>query len=179
MAKLTNRYANALLELSEERGTLERDLEHVFFIRQALSGADVQAFLVHNNISDSVKTQLFQKLFSQNVSDELMGFLYLMVKKSRESLILPVLSEYVDCANKRLGKIEARLVSAKALTDEQVESVRSVLARKTNKKISIKADVDPSVIGGFYVQMGDYIFDSTVRSELNSFKEHLKRGSKV
>jgi F-type H+-transporting ATPase subunit delta len=176
MAKLRDRYANALLEISEERGTLEKDLEQVIMVRDTLNSADVQSFLVHPHIPDSAKHQLFQKAFSDKLAKHIMGFLYLMVRKNRELLIVPALTEYIDSANRRFGKIEAKVVSAKPLTEEQTESIRMILSRQINMEIKIKTKVDPDVIGGFYILADGRIFDCTVRSELNKMRERLKRG---
>ncbi|NLJ57359.1 MAG: ATP synthase F1 subunit delta [Tissierellia bacterium] len=177
MAKLKDRYANALLELSEESGSLEEDLEHAFLIRDALKGPEVQGFLLHPHIPDSDKYKLFHKAFSENIRGHLMGFLHLMVQKNRESLIVPILTEYIDRLNKRLGKIEAKVVSAKALTKKQIELIRTVLSKKMNMEVKVKTTVDPDVLGGFYILVDGRIFDRTVRSELNKMKESLKRGS--
>ena len=177
MAKLRERYANALLELSEESGTLEEDLEQAVLVRDTLESAEVQAFLVHPHVPDSAKHRLFHSAFSDKLSKHLMGFLYLMVRKNRESLIVPALTEYIDRANRHLGKIEAKVVSAKPLTEKQIESIRIILSKKTHMHVEVKATVDPDVIGGFYILVDGRIFDRTVRSDLNIIRERLKRGS--
>jgi F-type H+-transporting ATPase subunit delta len=177
MAKLKDRYANALLELSEEKGTLEKDIEQATFIRDIFRNSDVQAFLLNPHFPDSAKHQLFHNAFLKNLSNHLMGFLYHMVGKSRESLIVPALTEYIKCSNRRLGKIEAKVVSAKALTEKQVEFIRTLLSQKLHMQVEVKAAVDPNVIGGFYVLVNGYIFDRTVRTDLNDMKERLKRGN--
>lgn len=176
MAKLKDRYVNALLELSEEKGTLEEDLEQAVLIRDMLESADVQAFIVHPHIPDKAKYELFQKAFSENLSEHLMGFLYLMVRKNRESLIVPVLTEYIDGINRRLGKIKAKVVSAKALTEKQIELIHDILSRKIGMQVQIETAVDPDLIGGFYVMVDGRIFDCTVRTELKKMKQYLKRG---
>lgn len=177
MAKLKDRYANALLEISEEKGSLERDLEQAILLRDVLSSPDVQAFLVHPHISDSAKHQLFQNAFTDELAKHLMGFLYLMVRKDRESMILPSLSEYIARINRSLGRIEARIVSAKELTEKQIEAIRSILARQIHMEVEVTTKVDPDVIGGFYILVDGRIFDGTIRSELNKMRERLKRGS--
>lgn len=176
MAKLKDRYANALLEISEEKGSLENDLKQAVMVRDVLSSDEVQAFLAHPHIPDSAKHQLFQNAFSGKLAGHIMGFLYLMVRKNRELLIVPALTEYIDSANKRFGRIEAKVVSAKPLTEEQVESIRMILSGQTDMEIIIKTKVDPDVIGGFYILADGRIFDSTVRTELNRMRERLKRG---
>lgn len=176
MADLKEIYAKTLLELSEEEGNLERDLEQVILVRDALKEAEVKAFLLHPNVPDSDKYQLFQETFSGKITENLMGFLCLMVRKNRESLIVPALTDYIRSTNRRLGKMEAKVVSAKALTEKQIESIRTVLSKKTGMEIKVKAIVDPDVIGGFYIIVDGRIFDGTVRSQLNIMRKSLKRG---
>lgn len=175
MAKLKDRYANALLEISEEKGSLENDLKQAVMVRDVLSSDEVQAFLAHPHIPDSAKHQLFQNAFSGKLAGHIMGFLS-HGSKNRELLIVPALTEYIDSANKRFGRIEAKVVSAKPLTEEQVESIRMILSGQTDMEIMIKTKVDPDVIGGFYILADGRIFDSTVRTELNRMRERLKRG---
>jgi F-type H+-transporting ATPase subunit delta len=176
MAKLKDRYANALLELSEESGTLEESLEQATFVRDMLKSADVQGFLMHPYVPDSTKQQFFENAFSGKLAKDLMGFLHLMVRKNRNSLIVPVLTEYIDRANRHLGRIKAKVVSAKALTEKQIESIRNILSQKTAMRVEVKTTIDPDVIGGFYILLEGRIFDRTVRSDLNTMKERLKRG---
>lgn len=179
MAKLENRYAQALLELSEEAGNLEKDLEQALLVRDTLDPQDVQSFLKHPHIPDSAKHELLQNAFSGQLTDHLMGFLYLMIRKNRETMIVPALTEFIVETNRRLGRIQARVVSAKQLTAQEIESIRTVLTKQTKMEIEIQAVVDPDVIGGFYILVDGRVFDGTVRNELNMMKERLKRGGFV
>ena len=177
MAKLKDRYANALFELSQEKGTLEEELEQAVFVKDALKGDDVRLFLNHPHIPNSEKEQVLKNVFSDKISKHLMGFLYLTVGKNREKLIIPVLEEYIYRINRYFGRIDAKIVSAKALTEKQIESIHKLLAKQTDMQIEIQAKVDPDVIGGFYVLVDGHIFDGTVRSKLKTMTEDLKRGS--
>lgn len=177
MASLKKRYADALLELSKENGRLEKDLEEVIFLRDILEDADVQDYLVHPHILDSEKKEFFQKAFSDRISDNLMGFLYIVIDNNREFLIEPALTQYIEVANKSLGKIEAKVVSAKAFTDKQIDTIGIQLSKLTDMEISLKATVDPDLIAGFYVLIDGHIYDGSLRNKLNNMKESLKRGS--
>lgn len=177
MASLKKRYADALLELSKEDGSLEKDLEEIVFVRNILEDADVQDYLVHPHVLDSDKKHLFQKAFSDKVSNNLMGFFCIMVDNKREYLIVPVLKQYIEEANKILGKIEARVVSANELTDKQIDEIAIKLSKLTDMEISIKTTVDPDLIAGFYVLLDGHIYDGSLRNKLNNMKESLKRGS--
>lgn len=176
MAKLKERYANALFELAVENGTLETDLEQAILVRDTINNTDLERFLAHPHIPNAVKQQLFQNTFSGKISDQLMGFLDLMVRKNREALIVPALTEYIDRIRRYFGRSEAKVVSAKALSAKQIEAIRAILARKIKGQVELEAYVDPALIGGFYILVDGRIFDCTVRSDLHMMREHLKRG---
>lgn len=176
MAKLENRYANALLEMSIENNSLENDLEQAIFLRNSLDDVEIMAFLMHPHIDNVQKYELFSTNFPEKLSDHMKGFLQLLVRKNRETLIIPALNEFIDNANRSLGIIEAKIVSAKELTDKQWESIRMIINKQTNKEISFRNIVDPDVIGGFYILLDGQVFDATIRTEINKIKEHLKRG---
>ena len=177
MATLKSRYASALIELSEAGGTLEKDIEQAVLLRQTLSDPEVQAFLQHPDIPHSEKERLFQNAFSENLSDYFKEVLFHMVSKNQSSLIVPTLDEYIERSNRRLGRIDAKVVSARPLTENQIETLRRVLSEKMQMQVEIRTDVDPDLIGGLYIMIGGYILDHTVRTELNNMKENLKRGS--
>ncbi|MGI6659320.1 MAG: ATP synthase F1 subunit delta [Dethiobacteraceae bacterium] len=176
MEALRAHYAETLLAISEKQDTMAKDLEQAILLRDTLKHPDVQSFLVQQHIPDADKIQLFQQALPRQLAQHLQDFLYQMVRNNHESLIVPVLAEYIERIDKRFGIIEAQVVSAKALTDEQIESIRRILAQKSNKQVEVKASVDPDVIGGFYVLVDGHIFDGTVRTHLNNMKARLKRG---
>ena len=93
-----------------------------------------------------------------------------------ERLIVPVLAEFIQRGNRRLGKLEAKVVSAKPLTEEQMASIKSILSKKVGMEVKVKPSVDPSVLGGFYILVGGRIFDRTVRSALNEMRQRLRLG---
>lgn len=177
MAGIKSRYATALLELSQEKGNLEQDLEQAILVRDALNNNDVQDFLVHPYIPDTQKYELFENAFSKDVSNDLMGLLHLMVQNNRESLIVPTFNEYIERANRSLNRTEAKVVSATPLAEEQIDAIRRLLAQRIDMQVNITATVDPDVIGGFYILVEGHIFDGTIRSKLNNMRERLKRGS--
>lgn len=175
MAKLRERYAQALFELSDENNHLEKHLNQALLVRDALKEEDVQDFLVHPHISKSKKKALFNDVFSQSIDPLLMDFLFLLIDKNRAALIVPSLSEYIKRVNRHFNKTEATVVSAKKLTEKQAEAIRTILMNKTNMDIVLREKVDPDVIGGFYILIDGFVFDRTVRSQLHTITEKLKR----
>ncbi len=177
MAQIENRYANALLELSLENHSLESDLAEAVMVKAALEDEETLNFLMHPHIPEGVKLDLIKSAFG-NCNERLQGFLRLLIDKNRESILSAVIDDYIRQAEQKLGRVEAKVVSAKALSDEQIARMLPLLGTLTKKDIRIKNVIDPDVIGGFYVLVDGHVFDATIRSELHKMKETLKKGGR-
>ncbi len=176
MARLKDRYAEALFQLSVEDGKLHEYMEQAVFVLDALQGGEYEGFLVHPHIPDTAKRELLQNLFANRVSGDLISFLCLTVAKNRESLIVPVLSSYIEMGKRYLGKVVANVVSAARLRDEQVLALSSVLSKKLGKRVEIQLRMDPDLIGGFYIHVDGRLIDRTVRTQLENMKECIEAG---
>lgn len=178
MAELKERYARALLELSDESGMVEKHIKEAAFIHDSLNtlSGEAMSFLNHPSIPDKAKLGFFKQLFDDKVSDIFTGFLYLTVEKSREAVILPTLQTFIDMANRKLGKVSAIVVSAAPLRKEQISTLQKLLSSKMNKQVGLETKVDPAVIGGMYIQFEERLIDRTVRTQLKNLKEIVKKG---
>ena len=176
MAQLKDRYASALFDLSLESGRLEKHMEQALLVQKALETEGFQEFLTHPHITNEEKQDFLQKLFADKISDDLMGFLYLALEKSREQTIAPAIASYIDMLSLHSGKVTASVVSAAALSQKQLLAISELLSQKLNKQVEIEAQVDPALIGGFYIHVEGRLIDRTVRTQLNNMKDRLKRG---
>lgn len=175
MAELKERYATALFDLSLENDMLETYMEQASFVRDVLQDEECESFLLHPHIPDKAKQELFNNLFSDKISKDLMGFLYLTVAKSREMLIIPTLTAYIDMGNRHKGKVIANVVSAAKLREDQILAIHTILSRKLNKSVEIVAQVEPDLIGGFYIHVDGRLIDRTVKTQLKNMKKSLKK----
>jgi len=171
-----DRSAAALLEIAETNGTLTADLEQAIKIRDAFDRPDVQAFLKDSRVPAQAKNQLVRKVFGDQLPWYWQSFLYQMIRDNLASQIVSVLTDCIGQLNRRLGRIEAQVVSAVPLTEQQISRIRAALAKQINMQVEIYAKVDPALIGGFYVMIDGKIFDGTVRAELERMKASLKQG---
>lgn len=173
MAQLSNRYAAAIFELAIERGNLDESLSQAEFLRGILVGDDCKSIITHPRISSGEKKAFFDEAFKSHVNNELMGFLHLAVDKGREEYIVPILAEFIDMANNHLRRVTAVVVSAVPIRDDQQTALASLLSRKLSKQVSLELKVDPSVIGGLYIQVDGYYMDRTVKTRLEELKSSM------
>ena len=85
------------------------------------------------------------------------------------------LSKHFIIVKRRLGIVTAKVVSAKPLTEQQIDALKKVLARQLEMQVELDLSVNPNVLGGFYIEVDGRIFDGTIRSRLNNIKYRLKR----
>jgi F-type H+-transporting ATPase subunit delta len=178
MAEIDIRYASAILEISEEAGTLDKTLEEAVFLHGALSDGEGMRIITHPHISAADTSSFITEMFSGKVQDHLLGCMHLMVEKNRAAYITTALAELISMIRKRKGLTEACVVSATEMSEAQLSKLKSVLTAKLGKQVEITQSVDKSIIGGFYIQAGGYLIDRTVKKQLHEMKVHIeKRGA--
>lgn len=181
MAELKNRYANALFELSLENGVLEENVAQGSKLIEVLREQEIVNFLIHPHIPDTAKKELLKtiqnKLFLNKYSVDINNFFNLTITKSREALIVPALSTFVEMGERYGGKTTATIVSAVALTEKQLDELREMLVDKLKKQVEIITKVNPNLLGGFYIQVDGYIIDRSLRTKLKTLKDKLRRGN--
>ena len=174
MAGINERYASALFSIAIEEGALEKYIEQAVFVRETLGNGECLRVLEHPHIPETEKRGLIAGLFGDSLPDGLKGFLYLLIAKSRENLSIPVLTAFLELANRFKGKTTAAVVSAADLTETQLQRIKLTLSKKLNKKVEIASRTDTSLIGGFYVLVDGFLMDRTLKHRLNEMKSHLK-----
>lgn len=176
MAKVKDKYAIALFEISKENHSIEKDFDDAIWIRDSLKGDDIQAFLSNPSLSNSAKNELLENVFSDKINKHMMGLLLLTVRKNREKLLLPILDEFIKRVNRDFRRTKARVVSAKPLTAKQLDNISKILSKKIDMEVEIEAEIDTDLIGGFYIIADGLIYDNTIRTNLNKMNRRFRKG---
>lgn len=176
MAKLTAKvYGDALFEAALEKQTLEAVYEEA----QALCGIfrdnpKLMDALNHPQIVKEEKISVMENIFSGRVSDEMMGFLTIIVDKGRQKEIPAIFKYFLETVReyKKIGT--ASVVSAVALRDEQKAAVKAKLLETTPyQEFEVEYAVDPGLIGGMVIRIGDRVVDSSIKTQLYELKKQL------
>ena len=98
-----------------------------------------------------------------------------IVQQGRARELQKIIDSLVELAAQERAKAVAEVRSAVPLNDSQREQLTEAIARATGKQVELKVLVDPTVIGGLLVRVGDQVFDGTVRRRLEMAREHIGR----
>ncbi len=176
MAKLvSNTYGEALFELAVEEGKEDVFLDEIVVIQQAIKeNPDFSRPMEHPQILKEQKLEVLENVFKGRISDELMGFLSLIVTKDRYDEIDGILEYYVNGIKALKGVGVASVKSASELSENLKKEIEKKLLETTSyKSMEIDYSVDPDLIGGIVIRIGDRVVDNSVQTKLNKLQHEL------
>lgn len=171
---VARRYAQALYEIAVANNTLETMEEEIKGVAQVVEGStELQRVLYHPQVLPEQKKELLKALFADKVSRESMNFLNLVVDKRRERYITGIAEEFVALANAARNTATAKVTSAMELDEAAQKDMLKVLAKISGREVNSTFQVDPSLIGGVVVQIGDKVIDGSIKTRLATLKSRL------
>lgn len=175
--RLSSRYANSILQMAKEGNVLTDVFADMQLIKETTAGSqDLQLMLKSPIVSAKNKTEVLTKIFGGNVKDLTTKFLNLLISKGRESYLLEICNEFIVAYNSIHKIADVTLVTAVPATAKIVEEVTNLLTKSGSySKVSIKQEVDPSIIGGFVLKMDDQLLDNSIQRKLQVIKKELQK----
>lgn len=181
-----NVYAVSLFELAREAGQVEQVRAELTELVQALEAADdpvVRAFFESAALNDDVRAELLEKWFRGKLSDLTLNTLLVMNANGRTGLMRALLRDFVLAQEAAVGQIEATAVTAVPLDEAQRQQVTDAAAALSGRTPLIAFKVDPEMLGGLVLQIGDLRYDNSIRRKLREARgrllERSERGLQV
>ena len=167
-------YAEAVFKLAKEKDALLAWSDMLKVISQVTSFEQVQALVSNPGITADKLLKIILDICGSKLNDEGKNLVALLIENNRIE-VLPQLSDlYEQLKAQQEGVLEANIVSAYAISEKQLEKLVSVLEKKFKCKIKAKVNIDPELIGGVKVVIGDEVIDSSVRGKLETMSVALK-----
>ncbi len=176
MAKLVSKtYGDALFGLALEKEMLTEVWEEVKAVDTILKdNPDFVTVLNHPRISESEKITLIQNIFGNSVSSVMTGFLVTVIEKGRTKELGKIFEYFMDRAREYNNIGVAYVSTAFQLSDEQKEQVEKRLIDVTDYvEFEMNYSVDPDLIGGMVIRIGDRILDNSIKNKLNVLSKSL------
>lgn len=176
MAKqVAKTYGEALFELSLEEKKADVLLEEAAGIRGILKdNPEFDKLLKHPRISREEKLEVARTVFGQQVSREMMGFLELVIQKERYQELEAIFLYFEDRVREERRIGVAKVTTAIELSDgKKAEVLEKLLHTTAYESFEMQYEVDPSLIGGMIIRIGDRVVDSSIRQKLAEIKKDL------
>ena len=175
MKSASLRYANAMADIALAQGAAEPAAKqlHEFGAAYAQS-AELRTFLASPAVSTEAKHAVIEKIVARlGASKIIRNFLFVIADHRRTQLIPEVIALFHEVIRQRQGVAEAVVSSAVEVSAAQKKEMAATLARLTGRKIEAKYTLDPALLGGAVVRIGDTIYDGSLRSQLNEMRARL------
>jgi F-type H+-transporting ATPase subunit delta len=167
-------YASALFEVARAEGTLDDVEDELFrFARSYESSDELRNSLTDELIPAARRQAIVEDLLGDRATPTTVQLISMVVGSGRARDLPAIVDRLVERAAqaKRLAVAEVRV--AVPLTDDQQDRLKAAIANATDKDVTLKVVVDPSVIGGLVATVGDIVIDGTVRTRLDQLKSRL------
>lgn len=170
--KASNRYAKSLLGLAVEKSQLEDVYKDMTDVSKIVGESkDLQVLLQSPIIKPDTKSKVLNEIFSSNVGELTNAFIKILTEKGREGLLGGISEAFIQQYKIHKNLAQAEVISAMPLDEETRAKVNAIVAKIANGEAEIKETINPDIIGGFIVKVGDTMIDSSVASQL----KHLRR----
>ena len=165
---LGNVYAKALFGATEKAGNTKEVVEQFdSFVDDVVAKLpQLEATLCSPRLPYAEKAEMLDKAFRGKMAAELLNFLKVVATHGRFDCLRAIRGSLRDICNEAQGIIEVSLRTAEPLTDELLGSIVSRLKVALDSDIVVRAQVDPDLIGGLVVRVGDTVFDGSVANRL-------------
>ncbi len=163
------RYAKATLNLAKEKSLAKEVNDDMMLIQSTIEeNHDLEIMLKSPVIKSGPKRAVLTDIFGKKVNGITMGLINLLIENKRLSLLNLVAKEYVVIYDFLQGVEVAQITSAVPLTKELEAEIFKKIKESIGKEISMNNVIDPSIIGGFVLRIGDKLYDSSVSSRLKN-----------
>ena len=175
MKSASLQYANALADIAIAQGAAEPAAKQLGDFGAAYAeSAELRTFLASPAVAIEAKHGVIEKIIARlGASKIIRNFLFLIADNRRTPILPEIVAAFYQVVRQRQGLAEAEVSSAIELNAAQKTDLAKTLERLTGKKIETKYSLDPALLGGAVVRIGDTIYDGSLRSRLNEMRTRL------
>jgi F-type H+-transporting ATPase subunit delta len=168
-------YANALADIALAQGAAESALKQLADFGAAYAeSAELRNFLASPAVSRDAKHGVIEKLIARlGASKILRNFLFVIADHQRTHILPEIITAFQEVVRQRQGIAEAEISSAVELSAAQKAEFARTLERITGKRVEAQYSLEPALLGGAVVRVGDTIYDGSLRNRLNALRARL------
>lgn len=179
MDSVASRYAIALLSIAKEENKVkEYVLEVENLIEVFEKNSDLGLLLKDYGLSKDEKKETISLCFENKLNEYILNLLYVLIDNKRGGYILDVCNEFVRIGLNELNIKRGIVYSTIKLTKTQLKGMESKISKMLNANVTLRNVIDENLLGGFKIQVEDYILDDSMKNRLEKLKETitLKKG---
>jgi F-type H+-transporting ATPase subunit delta len=177
MEELAQVYGRSLFEVAREQDKLDLLREQLGQFADAVKdNRDLQLFFFSPYFSSKEKQAALEKVL-EGADERLLSFLELLIENHRMPVIFRIRREYDRLWEQENKLLPVVLTSAVELDGETTESLSKSIGERTGRTVTLTTRVEPDILGGIVVQVGNSILDASIRNRLEQLRTHVAQGA--
>jgi F-type H+-transporting ATPase subunit delta len=177
MEEIAAVYARSLFEVAKEQDKLDELRDELGEFADALNESrDLRMFLFSPYFSTQEKTEGLDKAVS-GADETLLNFLKLLLEKHRMPVLFRIRADFDDLWEEENKLLPVQVTSAIELDKNTVKQIGDKIAEQTGRKVDLSAKVEPDILGGIVVRVGNSVLDASIRNRLENLRKQVARAS--
>ena len=173
MQEIADVYARSLFEVAQEQDSLDEIHEQLGEFADAVSeNRDLQVFFFSPYFSAQEKKESLANLV-EGADENLYRFLELLAERHRMPVVFRVRRTFDDMWSEERKRLEVTVTSAVELDDDTVETIGKQIEEQTGRDVQLSSHVDPEIVGGIVLRVGNMILDASVRARLERLRRQV------
>ncbi len=175
LSKVAEPYAEALLDLAKSKDSLKETTNDMNIVSQFLANSsDLKKFLGNPLISKDAKKNVVKDILGEQIDGSTLKFLLLLVERGRIEVLEQIAQKFLELSFKQESIEIAKITSSIQLSAQQQKDIAEKLKVITGaKQIKLALKVDPALIGGFTIEIGSKMIDTSIRGQLKQISTLL------
>jgi F-type H+-transporting ATPase subunit delta len=166
-------YARALFEVASEQDTLDRVHDELGAFADAMSGnRELMTFFFSPYFSGKEKKEGLQRAVT-GASPAFINFLEALIERHRMPAIFRIRTEFNGLWDEARKLLPVQIISAIALGEDEVKSLGERIGRQVDRQVEVSAEVDPDILGGVVLRVGNVILDASIKNRLEQLRKQV------
>ena len=171
------RYARAVFELAREQRAVEGWHDRLVAVRALVSVPELRAVLANRAIAGEQRARLLRDAAQGALDEDAVHLAELLLENGRLDQVDAVVDEFEQLVDEAEGRVRAVAITAVELGADERRSLERELADRFGGKVRLETEVDPEILGGLVVRVGDHLVDASVRTRLQQLRRRLASAS--
>jgi len=180
MSRIAYRYAKSLLDLCIERNEVDAVSLDMAYLHEVMKESrDFSLLLQSPVVKGDMKLKIMDKIFAGQIHNTTSKFIHLMTEKGRESYLKEISGSFIQQVRAHRNEVLAEVITAVPMSEDTRNAVREAAKALTTKTIDLTEKVNPELIGGFVVRVGDQQIDTSIASQIKRLKREFSENEYI
>ncbi len=166
-------YARAVFEMAREGESFDTWSESLQYLATIVSDSTMTQLLEAPKLTHQQRATMVEQVAGDKLDDQCSNFVKLLAENGRLELLGDIKALYEEYRADAEGAIEASVVSARKLTQQQTKNIAAALSKRLQRQVNIVSSIDKSLIAGAVIRAGDLVIDGSLKGRLQNMAQHI------